>query len=194
MSNHLIDEIKLSNSKIIRLIKGDITQQNVDAVVNPANSFLKHGGGVAGAIVRKGGSIIQIESDRIGFVPVGSSVITTAGNLSCNAIIHTVGPKMGEGDEDFKLSKAINSSLSLASQRGYTSISIPAISSGIFGFPKDRCANILLDETIKFLTNNKTSLQRVEFCIIDDETLFYFEKKFNKNKINSNDSWRLMPF
>ena len=180
MSNHLIDEIKLSNSKIIRLIKGDITEQNVDAVVNPANSFLKHGGGVAGAIVRKGGSIIQIESDRIGFVPVGSSVITTAGNLSCNAIIHTVGPKMGEGDEDFKLSKAINSSLSLASQRGYTSISIPAISSGIFGFPKDRCTNILLDETIKFLTNNKTSLQRVEFCIIDDETLSYFEKKFNK--------------
>ena len=188
MLNYLIEEIKLFNSKIIRLIKGDITEQNVDAVVNPANSFLKHGGGVAGAIVRKGGNIIQVESDKIGFVPVGSSVITTAGNLPCNAIIHTVGPKMGEGDEDFKLSKSINSSLSLASQRGYTSISIPAISSGIFGFPKDRCANILLDETIKFLTNNKTSLQRVEFCIIDDETLFYFKIKFNKNKINSKNS------
>ncbi|HET7644226.1 MAG TPA: macro domain-containing protein [Nitrososphaeraceae archaeon] len=182
MSNHLIDEIKLSNSKIIRLIKGDITEQNVDAVVNPANSFLKHGGGVAGAIVRKGGSIIQVASDRIGFVPVGSSVITTAGKLSCNAIIHTVGPMMGEGDEDFKLSKSINSSLFLASEKGYTSISIPAISSGIFGFPKDRCADILLDETVKFLTDNETSLQRVEFCIIDDETLFYFEKEFNKNK------------
>jgi O-acetyl-ADP-ribose deacetylase (regulator of RNase III) len=187
MSNHLIGEIKLSNSKIIRLIKGDITEQNVDAVVNPANSFLKHGGGVAGAIVRKGGSIIQVESDKIGFVPVGSSVITTAGNLPCNAIIHTVGPKMGEGDEDFKLSKSINSSLSLASQSGYTSISIPAISSGIFGFPKDRCADILLDQTIKFLTNNKTSLQIVEFCIIDDETLFYFKINIDKNKTKSND-------
>lgn len=182
MSNHLIDEIKLSNNKIIGLIQGDITEQNVDVVVNPANSFLKHGGGVAGAIVRKGGSIIQIESDRIGFVPVGSSVITTAGKLRCNAIIHTVGPKMGEGDEDFKLSKSINSSLSLASNKDYTSISIPAISSGIFGFPKDRCADILVDEAINFLKNNKTSLQRVEFCIIDNETLFHFKMKFKKVK------------
>lgn len=185
MSNHLIDEIKLSNNKIIRLIQDDITEQSVDAVVNPANSFLKHGGGVAGAIVRKGGNTIQVESDRIGFVPVGSSVITTSGRLPCKAIIHTVAPKIGEGNEDFKLSRSINSSLSLASQRGYTSISIPAISSGIFGFPKDKCANILLDETIKFLTNNKTSLQRIEFCIIDDETLFYFKTEFNKNKKNS---------
>ncbi len=76
MANSLIDEIRISNNKVIRLINGDITEQNVDVVVNPANSFLKHGGGVAGAIVRKGGNIIQIESDRIGFVPVGSSVLT----------------------------------------------------------------------------------------------------------------------
>src|SRR5215217_5692020 len=172
-TTQLIDEIRISNDKIIRLIKGDITDQNVDVIVNPANSYLKHGGGVAGAIVRKGGKIIQTESDRIGFVSVGSSVITTSGELPCQAIIHTVGPKMGEGNEDFKLSKSIHSSLSLASRKGYTSISIPAISSGIFGFPKDRCADILLEESINFLTNkkNNTTLQRVEFCIIDDETL-----------------------
>jgi O-acetyl-ADP-ribose deacetylase (regulator of RNase III) len=181
-TTQLIDEIKMSNDKIIRLIKGDITDQNVDVVVNPANSYLKHGGGVAGAIVRKGGKIIQIESDKIGFVPVGSSVITTSGELPCQAIIHTVGPKMGEGDEDFKLSKSIHSSLSLASDNSYNSISIPAISSGIFGFPKDRCANILLDESIKFLQNNNTSLQTIEFCIIDDETLFHFKMKFKKLK------------
>ncbi len=180
MANQLIDEIRILNNKVIRLIKGDITEQNVDVVVNPANSFLKHGGGVAGAIVRKGGNIIQIESDRIGFVPVGSSVLTSSGKLPCSAIIHTVGPKMGEGNEDFKLSKSINSSLSLASEKGYTSISIPAISSGIFGFPKDRCADILLDESIKFLTNNNTTLQLVEFCIMDDETLFHFKMKFKK--------------
>ena len=182
--NQLIDEIKILNDKIICLVKGDITEQNVDVVVNPANSFLKHGGGVAGAIVRKGGNIIQIESYRIGFVPVGTSVITSSGKLPCSAIIHTVGPKMGEGNEDFKLSKSIHSSLSLASQKGYTSISIPAISSGIFGFPKDRCADILLEESIKFLTNktNNTTLQRVEFCIIDDETLFHFKMKFKKLK------------
>ena len=182
-TTQLIDEIRISNDKIIiRLIKGDITDQNVDVIVNPANSYLKHGGGVAGAIVRKGGKIIQTESDRIGFVPVGSSVITTSGELPCQAIIHTVGPRMGEGNEDFKLSKSIHSSLSLASDNSYKSISIPAISSGIFGFPKDRCANILLDESIKFLQNNNTTLETIEFCIIDDETLFHFKNKFKKLK------------
>ena len=182
-TTQLIDEIRISNDKIIiRLIKGDITDQNVDVIVNPANSYLKHGGGVAGAIVRKGGKIIQTESDKIGFVQVGSSVITTSGELPCQAIIHTVGPKMGEGNEDFKLSKSIHSSLSLASDNSYNSISIPAISSGIFGFPKDRCANILLDESIKFLQNNNTTLETIEFCIIDDETLFHFKNKFKKLK------------
>src|SRR5215208_6102770 len=179
-TTQLIDEIRISNDKIIRLIKGDITDQNVDVIVNPANSYLKHGGGVAGAIVRKGGKIIQTESDRIGFVSVGSSVITTSGELPCQAIIHTVGPKMGEGNEDFKLSKSIHSSLSLASDNSYKSISIPAISSVIFGFPKDRCANILLDESIKFLQNNNTSIKIIEFCIIDDETHYQFKMKFIK--------------
>jgi len=182
ITTQLIDEIRISNDKIIRLVKGDITEQNVDVIVNPANSYLKHGGGVAGAIVRKGGKIIQIESDKIGFVPVGSSVITTSGELPCEAIIHTVGPKMGEGNEDFKLSKSIHSCLSLASENSYKNISIPAISSGIFGFPKDRCANILLDESIKFLQNNNTSIEIIEFCIIDDETLFHFKMKFKKLK------------
>jgi O-acetyl-ADP-ribose deacetylase len=181
-TTQLIDEIRISNDKIIRLIKGDITDQNVDVIVNPANCYLKHGGGVAGAIVRKGGKIIQRESDKIGFVPVGSSVITTSGELPCQAIIHTVGPKMGEGNEDFKLSKSIHSSLSLASDNSYNSISIPAISSGIFSFPKDRCANILLDESIKFLQNTNTTLETIEFCIIDDETLFHFKNKFKKLK------------
>ena len=182
MANQLIDEIRISNDKVIRLIKGDITDQKVDAVVNPPNSYLQHGGGVAAAIVRKGGRTIQKESDKIGFVPVGSSVITLSGNLPCEAIIHTVGPKMGEGNEDFKLSKSINSCLYLASEKVYKSISIPAISSGIFGFPKDRCANILLDECIKFLQNNNTSLKIIEFCIIDDATLNHFRMKFNKLK------------
>jgi O-acetyl-ADP-ribose deacetylase len=184
ITSQLIDEIRISNDIIIRLIKGDITKQNVDVVVNPANSYLKHGGGVAGAIVRKGGKIIQTESDKIGFVPVGSSVITTSGELPCEAIIHTVGPKMGEGNEDFKLSKSIHSSLSLASDNSYKCISIPAISSGIFGFPKDRCANILLNESMKFLQNNNTSIKIIEFCIIDDETLFHFKMKFKKLKKN----------
>ena len=109
-------------------------------------------------------------------------MITTSGELPCQAIIHTVGPKMGEGNEDFKLSKSIHSCLSLASDNSYKSISIPAISSGIFGFPKNRCANILLDESIKFLQNNNTTLETIQFCIIDDETLFHFKMKFKKLK------------
>ena len=96
-----------------------------------------------GAIVRKGGSIIQRESNKIGYVQVGSAVITTSGNLPCSAVIHTVGPRMGEGNEDNKLRKAVQSSLKLAADNRFKSISMPAISSGIFGFPKDRCAKIL---------------------------------------------------
>jgi O-acetyl-ADP-ribose deacetylase len=104
MTELIVDGIRLGNNKILRLVKGDITERNVDAIVNAANSYLKHGGGVAAAIVRKGGVIIQEESDKIvtsrGPVPVGSAVDTTAGKLPCKAVIHAVGPRLGEGDED----------------------------------------------------------------------------------------------
>ncbi len=170
---------KISNGKELRLIKGDITERQVDAIVNAANSHLNHGGGVAGAIVRKGGAIIQEESDKIGFVPVGSAAITTAGKLPCKAVIHAVGPMMGEGNEDEKLKNALKNSLLLASEKNFKIISIPAISSGIFGFPKDRCASILVNESKKFLEENPgTSLETIEFCIFDDETLIHFKKQF----------------
>ncbi len=168
------------NGKTIRIVKGDITERDVDAIVNAANSHLKHGGGVAGAIVRKGGDIIQQESDKIGFVPVGSATITTSGRLPCKAVIHAVGPRMGEGDEDNKLISAVRSSLSLASEKGFKSISLPAISSGIFGFPKDRCAKILLSQAVNFFKENpQSSLQVIEFCLFDDETLNHFLREFD---------------
>ncbi|NOY39510.1 MAG: macro domain-containing protein [Nitrospirae bacterium] len=168
--------------KTLRLVKGDITERDVDVIVNAANSHLKHGGGVAGAIVKKGGEIIQKESDRIGFVPVGSAAITTAGKLPCKAVIHAVGPRMGEGDEDNKLKNALLSSLELASEHGYKSISIPAISSGIFGFPKKRCAKILVNESKRFLEENPdTSLEVIEFCIYDDETLMHFLRELEQS-------------
>jgi O-acetyl-ADP-ribose deacetylase (regulator of RNase III) len=125
----VVGEAKLDNNKILRLVKGDITERDVDVIVNAANSYLKHGGGVAAAIVRKGGAIIQKESDKIvvgGFVPVGSAVITTAGKLPCKAVIHTVGPSMGEGNEDNKLLRAVQTSLALAAEKGFKSISMPA--------------------------------------------------------------------
>ena len=182
MTGQLIDEFSFSNKKKITIVRGDITERKVDVIVNAANSYLKHGSGVAGAILKKGGRIIQVESDRIGFVPVGNSVITSSGNLPCSAIIHTVGPRMGEGDEDNKLSRSIFNTLQLATKKEFKTISIPAISSGIFGFPKHKCANILLNETEKFLLNNKTSLDTVEFCILDSETLDHFKSTLLKLK------------
>ncbi len=171
--------------KKIRIVQGDITERDVDAIVNAANSHLKHGGGVAGAIVRKGGQIIQEESDRIGFVPVGSAAITGAGSLPCKAVIHAVGPRMGEGDEDNKLASAVKSSLKLASEKGFRSISLPAISSGIFGFPKDRCAHILIREAKRFVDENPdTSLELIEFCLFDDETTGYFVREADTQLVN----------
>ena len=167
---------------MIKLVRGDITERNTDAIVNAANSYLKHGGGVAAAIVRKGGSTIQDESDKIGFVPVGSAVITTAGKLSSKAVIHVVGPRTGEGNEDEKLTNAVKNALLLASKQNFSSVSMPAISSGIFGFPKDKCAKILIEESKRFLENETTSIEVIEFCIIDDETIEYFKAQFSDRK------------
>ncbi len=173
ISEHHVD------GKMLRLVKGDITGRDVDAIVNAANSHLQHGGGVAAAIVRRGGPVIQEESDRIGFTPVGTAVITGAGTLPAKFVIHAVGPRMGEGDEDNKLKSAVASSLMLAAQKKLGSISLPAISSGIFGFPKDRCARILVGESAAFLKNHMlTSLRVIEFCIFDDHTLSFFKKEF----------------
>jgi len=173
----IVAERKVGN-KFLRLVKGDITERDVDAIVNAANSHLQHGGGVAGAIVRKGGQTIQEESDRIGFTPVGTAVITGAGKLPAKFVIHAVGPRMGEGDEDQKLKNAVLNSLTLASRRELKTISLPAISSGVFGFPKDRCAKILVGESAEFLRKHgDSSLEAVEFCIYDDLTLGHFKKE-----------------
>lgn len=178
----LIAEHKIHN-KVLRLVMGDITGRDVDAIVNAANSHLQHGGGVAGAIVRKGGQVIQDESDRIGFVPVGNAALTTAGKLPAKFVIHTVGPRMGEGDEDNKLKSAALSTMNLAAEKGLKSISMPAVSSGIFGFPKDRCARILVGEAGKFFMEHPDSpLEVVEFCIFDELTLNYFKQEFDKLK------------
>jgi len=169
------------NATTIRLVSADLTERDVDAIVNAANSHLQHGGGVAGAIVRKGGRIIQDESDRIGFVPVGGAAMTGAGSLKARHVIHAVGPRMGEGDEDTKLRKAINNVLSLAEEKRLASISVPAISAGIFGFPKDRCAAILVTETAAFLRKRPdASLKLIEFCIFDLEAFGYFKQEIEK--------------
>lgn len=177
----MIVSTKKINNKTLRLFFGDITEREVDAIVNPANSELQHGGGVAGIIVSKGGQIIQEESNKIGYVPVGEAVITSAGSLKAKFVIHTVGPIYGEGDEDNKLKRAIINTLNLATQKSLKSISIPAISAGIFGFPKDRCAEILVSEAIKFIKDNPyISLEIIEFCIYNQDVLDFFKKEFEK--------------
>jgi len=161
---------------LIELIQGDITDQQTDAIVNPANSQLLLGGGVAGAIRRKGGPTIQQECNRIGGTPVGTAVITGAGNLKARYVIHAVGPRMGEGDEDTKLRDATVSSLRLADSHSLTSIAFPAISTGIFGYPMDRCASVMLKATVDYLSSAKTGLGKVAFVLFDGAALAIFEK------------------
>ena len=148
--------VKISNS-ILELTEGDITEMQTDAVVNAANAQLILGGGVAGAIRSKGGPAIQQECNKIGSTFVGGAVITTAGNLKAKFVIHAVGPRMGKDAEDQKLKNATLNSLKLADERGLKSITFPAISTGIFGFPIKRCAEIMLQTTIEYL-NGKTDL------------------------------------
>ncbi len=169
-----VKEYKAGNTRIV-LKRSDITEEDTEAIVNAANSHLQHGGGVAGAIVRKGGRVIQDESDRVGYVPVGSAAITSGGKLKARFVIHAVGPRMGEGDEDQKLTNATESSLRLADEKGIRSVSFPAISTGIFGYPIDRCAPIMLDTVRKHCTG-KTGITEVRFCLYDEPALHVFVK------------------
>lgn len=163
------------NDKILELVEGDITAQSTDAIVNAANSSLVLGAGVAGAIRKKGGAAIQEECNKIGGCPVGGAVITTGGNLKANHVIHAVGPRMGEGDEDEKLKNATLNSLQVADDNNLKSIAFPAISTGIFGFPVDRCAEIMLSTTIKYL-KGESNLQKVVFCLFGKDAYQTFEQ------------------
>ena len=163
----------------IKLVKGDITELAVDAIVNAANAHLQMGGGVAGAILRKGGSSIQDECDKIGFTPVGQAAITGGGNLKAKYVIHAVGPRMGEGDEDNKLLNATLNSLKLAQKQGLSSIAFPAISTGIFGYPLDKCARSMLKATKEFLAKSNFP-KEVIFCLYDDKAYQMFESALNR--------------
>jgi len=163
----------------LEIVQGDITGEAVDAIVNAANSHLQHGAGVAGAIVRRGGYQIQQESlewvRRNGPVGHDEPAFTGAGKLPCRYVIHAVGPVWGEGDEDVKLSSAIRGSLQVAERLGLASIAFPAISTGIFGFPKERAAHIFF-ETLQdyFSTNPSSGLKLVRLTLYDRPTLTTF--------------------
>eukprot|EP01017_Pseudomicrothorax_dubius_P033245 TRINITY_DN4438_c0_g4_i2.p1 TRINITY_DN4438_c0_g4~~TRINITY_DN4438_c0_g4_i2.p1 ORF type:complete len:228 (-),score=43.48 TRINITY_DN4438_c0_g4_i2:135-818(-) len=176
----------------IQVAQGDVTNEEVDAITNAANERLQHGAGVAGAIVRKGGHIIQQESDQIIHekkrVPTGTSVHTSGGNLKAKYVIHTVGPVWsgGNSNEPELLANCVQNSLSLADTLKIRSLSMPAISSGIFGFPKSLCAKILFEEAVNyFQTRSFGTLSLLRFTNLDKETyeIFMEERRVRQLKL-----------
>ncbi len=160
----------------IELTKGDITALAVDAIVNAANEHLQLGSGVAGAIRRKGGPAIQRECDRVGHCPVGGAVVTGGGDLPARWVIHAVGPvwKGGGAGEEALLASAVRSALERAEEVGAKSVALPAIATGVFGFPLERAARIATGEARRFAAAAR-GVERVLFCLFEDRALAAFE-------------------
>jgi O-acetyl-ADP-ribose deacetylase (regulator of RNase III) len=172
-------ERSLSAQTRLQLVQGDLTEAKVDAIVNAANRHLQHGGGVAGAITRRGGYVIQQESDAWvqahGTVSHAEPAWTSAGKLPCRYVIHSVGPIWGSGDEDSKLKAAVKGSLALADRLSLQSVAFPAISTGIYGFPKRRAAQIMLETIPAYFDETPDSgLSLVQIALIDLATLQAF--------------------
>lgn len=176
----VLREAVLRNGTVLQVVRGNLVEEQVDAIVNAANEKLVHGGGVAGAIVRAGGEVIQEESERVAPVATGSCAVTGAGALPCRYVIHAVGPiYKGVPSDDVLLAAACASALAAASELGLESVSMPAVSSGIFGFPKDRCAAILTREVMRFLERDPGSVRIVRLCNIDQPTADAFVAAFD---------------
>ncbi len=174
MDRSELEERVVGGCTIVAVL-GDLTAEEVDAVVNAANSHLAHGGGLAGAIVRRGGRVIQEESDRLAPVAVGGTAVTGAGALPCRWVIHAVGPRWGEGDEEAKLRSAVRSSLEEAEGLGARSIALPAISTGIFGYPKVEGTRVIVDEVLGWLGGHAGAhLSEVRLTAFDRPTAELF--------------------
>ena len=167
----------------IELVRGDITEMDTDAIVNPSNTSLVLGGGVSGAIRSKGGNSIQAEMDKIGGCGVGEAVVTGAGSLKARYVIHAVGPRAGEGGEDEKLRSATIEALNRAEELGVESVALPAISTGIFGFPLEKCASIMLTAALDHFSSDKAKrLKRIVFCLWGDEAFDVFSETLSRLK------------
>jgi O-acetyl-ADP-ribose deacetylase (regulator of RNase III) len=161
----------------LQLIEGDIADLDVEAVVNAANQHLQLGSGVAGAIRARGGPAIQEECNEIGFCPVGEAVITGGGKLLAEFVIHAVGPIASDSNADDLLASATHASLALADQHHIRSIAFPAISTGVFGFPMEDCAEIMLGTVIEYLENAETGLETVIFCLYGQDAFEIFAEE-----------------
>jgi len=188
--NTVLVEQKLPSGQVIQIVKGDITTEAVDAIVNAANEHLQHGGGVAWAISKKGGPAIQKESDawirQHGPVSHSHPAWTSGGFLPAKFVIHAVGPIWGDpqsagagGDEDKKLSDAVMGSLRVADELKCSSIAMPAISTGIFGFPKDRAAGIIFTSIEKYFEDNISNLKVAKVFLYDEPTIDVFMKTWH---------------
>jgi O-acetyl-ADP-ribose deacetylase (regulator of RNase III) len=185
--NTVLAERNLPTGQTIQIVQGDISIEEVDAIVNAANEHLQHGGGVAWAISKKGGPAIQKESDawirHHGPVPHARPAWTSGGNLPARYVIHAVGPVWGEGDEDHKLASSVTGSLRLADELKCSSVSLPAISTGIFGFPKDRAARIIFSRIGKYFEENSASgLRQVRVVLFDQPTIDVFVNQWKMDR------------
>lgn len=160
----------------IEVIQGDITTQDVDAVVNAANNHLWMGSGVAGAIKKNGGQEIETEAVEQGPVEIGEAVITTGGNLLANHVIHAAGMGQDLRTDPEKVRNSTKSSLELAEKNKIGSIAFPAIGTGVGGFSMHQCAQVMLNEAINFLTES-TSVKSILFVLFDDEGFRIFEEE-----------------
>ncbi len=180
--NSLLSETIIPAGQTIQLVRGDITAETTDAIVNAANAHLQHGAGVAGAILRRGGPAIQRESDAWvkahGPVSHAAPAWTTGGELLCRIVIHAVGPVWGDGDEDAKLAAAVTGSLGVADDLKLASIAFPAISTGIFGFPKERAAGVMLTALQEYF-GKPSGLHLIRLVLYDPTTITTFEEAWH---------------
>jgi O-acetyl-ADP-ribose deacetylase len=165
----------------IEILQGDLTEMDTDAIVNAANNDLKLGGGVAGAIRRKGGAQIQAECDAIGTIPLGGAAITSGGKLKARHVIHAASMELGGRTSALTLRSSTAHSLRIAAQQGLKTIAFPAVGTGIAIFPLRECAEIMLREAVRHV-HGETSLQKIYFMLYDKETLTVFKEVFAEMK------------
>ena len=167
--------MKIKNTEI-KIIKGDITQVEADAIVNAANNKLLMGGGVAGAIKRKGGQAIEDEAVKEGPIEIGEAVATKAGSLKAKYVIHAATMGMDFKTDEIKIRNSCRSSLKVAAELGVKSIVFPALGCGTGGFPLLASAKIMAQEVLKHLREENTTLKEVIFCVYDEEAFAIFNK------------------
>lgn len=168
-----------TGSLTVDVLQGDLSEQNVDAIVNAANNELILGGGVAGAIARRGGPAIQAECTAIGPIEVGGAAMTTGGQLKARFVIHAASMRLGGGTTAESLRGSTRRSLELASERGLRSIAFPAVGTGIAHFPLHDCARIMLEEVVRHGAHH-TSLKEVRFVLFGEEAEAGFRREANR--------------